>query len=273
MLNWHPVIRYAIVAALGATLGVLGLIFSGDVSGSDDSSQPASQVGGPVGAGIAGASLGNDASARLGDVAELYDAVRSSVVEIDTATRTGRRSSQQTTGLGSGVVLDSSGRILTNYHVVEGAQTLTVTFVDGTSADASVVATDAPDDLAIVRVEANADELHPATLGDSDALRIGNFVVAVGNPFGLSGSVSTGVLSGTDRTLTGGRNVPDQQGLLQTDAAVNEGSSGGGLFDSSGRLIGVTSAIENPDASTFAGIAYAVPINTAKGLIQRAAGQ
>ena len=213
MLNSHPVIRYAVVAALGAALGALGLRFAdGALDGAPPPGQSRSTASGPVGAGIAGVSLGSDASGTAGDVADLYAAVRPSVVEIDTAARTGRRSSQQTTGLGSGVVLDSSGRILTNYHVVDGAQTLTVTFVDGTSADASVVATDAPDDLAIVRVEANADELHPATLGDSDALRIGNLVVAVGNPFGLSGSVSTGVLSGIDRTLTGGRNVPDQQG-------------------------------------------------------------
>ena len=169
-------------------------------------------------------------------------------------------------------MLDTNGDILTNNHVINGSQTIEIIFADGTTATANVIGTDAADDLAIVKTDADASELHPATVGDSGAVKIGNVVAAIGNPFGLDGSFSTGVVSGLDRTLSAGGGQSNQQGLMQTDAAVNEGSSGGGLFNMRGELIAINSALENPDASTFAGVAYAVPINSAKPLIRRVSG-
>jgi S1-C subfamily serine protease len=207
------------------------------------------------------------------DFAALYAAVRPAIVEIDVSGQGGRRRFQQIQGTGSGVVLDLSGHILTNAHVVNGAQTITVTFADDSTASATVVGADTADDLAVIATNARQSELHPVTLGDSAGLRVGDPVAAVGNPFGLNGSLSTGVISGLDRTLGASSGQPDQQGLLQIDAAVNEGSSGGGLFDTRGQLIGITSALQNPDATTFAGVAYAVPINIAKrGVLQQLPG-
>jgi putative serine protease PepD len=167
-------------------------------------------------------------------------------------------------GQGSGIVLDASGDILTNDHVVDGATTVTVVFQDGKTASATVLGTDRTNDLAIVKTDAPSDELHPAALGDSSSLRIGSVVAAVGNPFGLDGSLSTGVISGLDRNFDDGSGSVAQRGLLQTDAAINEGSSGGALFNVNGEVVGVTAALENPDATTFAGVGYAVPINIAK---------
>ncbi len=206
------------------------------------------------------------------DFSALYAAIRPTIVEIDITGQSGRRRSRQIQAQGSGVVLDTNGTILTNDHVVSGAQTITVTFTDGATASADIVSTDPTDDLAIIRTNANKSELHPATLGDSSALKVGNVVVAVGNPFGLAGSFTTGVISGLDRTLHGVGGQADQEGLLQTDAAINQGSSGGGLFDTQGELIGITSDLENPDASTFAGVGYAVPINIAKQAMRQFLG-
>ena len=204
-----------------------------------------------------------------GDFSSLYDTIRPEVVEIDITGQAGRRRSQQIQGLGSGVVLDTAGDILTNNHVISGAQVITITFADGATASGTVLGTDPADDLAIVKTDAAQSELHPATLGDSSAMKIGNVVETVGNPFGLQGSFTTGVISGLDRTLGGSRGEASQRGLLQIDAAINEGSSGGGLFNAQGELIGINSALENPDNNTFVGVGYAIPIDTAKALIQR----
>ncbi len=200
------------------------------------------------------------------DFTALYAKARPSIVEITTG---GSASSDpfqpgQAQGLGSGIVLDTDGHILTNYHVVNGFQTVTVTFEDGSSASADVVGTDPGDDVALVKVSADASELHPATLGDSDAVKVGQVVAAIGNPFGLDGTFTTGVISGLDRTLTSSSDGRPIRGLLQTDAAVNPGNSGGALFNTAGEVIGINTAIENPGGSSFAGVAYAVPINTPK---------
>ncbi len=203
------------------------------------------------------------------DFASLYDTVRPEIVAIDITGTAGRRQSQQVQGLGSGVVLDTDGHILTNNHVISGARVITITFSDGSTASGTVVVTDPADDLAIVKTDADSGKLHPATIGDSSAMKIGNVVETVGNPFGLQGSFTTGVISGLDRSLGGSRGESGQSGLLQIDAAINEGSSGGGLFNAQGELIGINSALENPDNNTFAGVGYAIPINTAKPLIQR----
>ena len=156
------------------------------------------------------------------------------------------------------------GDILTNYHVVQGAQQLEVTLFDETSASATVVGTDPTGDLAVIKADFSGVTLTPATLGDSDQIRIGESVIAIGNPFGLDGTVTEGIISGLDRTLSESQTGPLRE-LIQTDAAINPGNSGGPLVDYNGEVIGINTAIENPTgADTFAGIGYAIPVNAAK---------
>ena len=206
----------------------------------------------------------SSSAAATEDFSALYDSVRPSIVRITTGTTNGNPFSNQQSGLGSGIVVDTGGHILTNYHVVNGFNTVTVTFSDGTTAKADVVGKDPGNDVAVVKVNTDASELHPAKLGDSSQIKVGTVVAAIGNPFGLDGTFTTGVISGLDRTLASGNNGRPIRGLLQTDAAVNPGNSGGALFDVQGDVIGINTAIENPGGDTFAGIAYAVPINTPK---------
>lgn len=213
-------------------------------------------------------SSSNAAAPANGDFSSLYSSVRPSIVEITTGTQGSNAFNQQQQGLGSGIVLDTDGHILTNYHVVNGSTTVTITFADGTTAQANVVGKDPGNDVAVVKTDADKSELHPAKLGNSDDMKVGNVVAAIGNPFGLEGTFTTGVISGLDRTLPSGNDGRPMRNLLQTDAAVNPGNSGGALFDMQGEVIGINTAIENPGGNTFAGIAYAVPINTPKRFMQ-----
>lgn len=197
------------------------------------------------------------------DFPDLYEQARPSVVRITTGTE------NQAEGLGSGIVLDKEGHILTNYHVVRGFDSVTVTFADGTDAKANVVGKDPGNDIALIKADASESELSPAKLGDSDAIKVGMPVAAVGNPFGLDGTFTTGVVSGLDRTLASSSNGRPIRGLIQTDAAVNPGNSGGALFNTRGEVIGINTAIENPNGDGFVGVAYAVPINTPKRFLSQ----
>jgi len=165
--------------------------------------------------------------------------------------------------LGSGFVYDAQGDIVTNNHVVAGATKITVTFADGVEAAATLVGASPDADLAVIKVQGAANELHPLTLGASDALKVGEGVVAIGNPFGQAGSMSTGIVSGLGRLLAdggtsaGGGNysIPD---IVQTDAAINPGNSGGPLLNLSGEVIGVNTAIDSQSGSN-SGVGYAIP--------------
>jgi len=198
------------------------------------------------------------------DLTELYSAVRDSVVRITTGDAATGPFSVPQEGLGSGIVIDTDGNILTNFHVVRGAEQVTVTLADGTTAPGTVSGTDPGNDIAIVKIDVDANVLKPAKLGDSSSVRVGETVAAVGNPFGLDGSFTTGVISGTGRTLASSATGRPIRNLLQTDTAVNPGNSGGALFNLRGEVIGINTAIENPNGAGFVGIAYAVPINTPK---------
>ncbi len=173
-------------------------------------------------------------------------------------------------GSGSGFVYDTQGHIVTNNHVVEDAEEIWVTFYDGTVAKARVVGRDVFSDLAVIRVDVPAELLRPAELGDSDTLRVGQKVVAIGNPFGLRGTMTLGVISALGRALeTPTRfQIPD---VIQTDAAINPGNSGGPLVDLQGRVIGVNSAIRTDRSATSIpaniGIGFAIPVNTVKRVI------
>ena len=203
---------------------------------------------------------GNVAQSLLNDVADLYAEVNRSVVQIN-----GASSRSGSSGLGSGVVLDKDGRILTNFHVVDGFDRLDVLLPDGTGATAQLVGSDPGDDLAVIQVDLPANKLFPVKLGDSDKVRAGELVIAVGNPFGIEGTVTQGIVSGVGRTLSSGGGGRPLRQLIQSDASINPGNSGGGLFNGKGELIGITTAIENPSGDrVFVGIGYAVPINTAR---------
>ncbi|NBO91198.1 MAG: PDZ domain-containing protein [Planctomycetia bacterium] len=163
-------------------------------------------------------------------------------------------------GTGSGFIWDEAGNIVTNFHVIQGAQGARVTLADGTAYRAKLVGIAPDKDLAILKIDAPASALHPIPLGTSDDLEVGQLVYAIGNPFGLDQTLTTGVISALGREINStveGRSI---QGVIQTDAAINPGNSGGPLLDSSGRLIGVNTAIYSPSGSS-AGIGFAIPVD------------
>ena len=177
------------------------------------------------------------------------------MVDITVATRSGRAE-------GSGFVIDKSGHIVTNQHVVDGATSLKVRFADGSSATAHVVGTDSSSDLAVIQVDVPAARLHPLSFGDSASLEVGDPVMAIGSPFGLTESASTGIVSALGRTIDA-PNHYSISGAVQTDAAINHGNSGGPLLDASGKVIGVNAQIET-DGGGNDGVGFAIPSSTVK---------
>lgn len=168
-------------------------------------------------------------------------------------------------GTGSGIVYDRDGHIITNYHVIEDADELFVTLADETTVPATVVGADASNDLAVLHVDVDPALLHPIPLGESGNLRVGQFVVAIGNPFGFERTVTVGVVSALGRVIES----PDQRfigEIIQTDAAINPGNSGGPLLDLKSRIIGVNTAIFSPSQAS-AGIGFAVPADTVQRVV------
>jgi S1-C subfamily serine protease len=168
-------------------------------------------------------------------------------------------------GVGSGAVVDKAGHILTNNHVIKDAQSIEVTLSDGSKWRGSLVGTDPDNDLAIIKVAAPPARLHPLTLGKSSDLKVGQKVLAIGNPFGLGVTLTTGVVSSVGRFIRS----PDgnlMEDLIQTDAAINPGNSGGPLLDSQGEVIGINSAIVSPTGGSI-GLGFAVPVDTAKRIV------
>ena len=163
--------------------------------------------------------------------------------------------------LGSGFVWDQQGHIVTNNHVVSGADKIQVTFSDGTTVPATLVGADPDSDLAVIKVDVSADKLHPVQMADSKSIQVGQLAIAIGNPFGLEGSMSTGIISALGRSLPADETsaqsytIPD---IIQTDAPINPGNSGGILIDVNGQVLGVTSAIESPVRAN-AGVGFAIP--------------
>ncbi|TWP53308.1 trypsin-like serine protease [Lentzea tibetensis] len=226
--------------------------------------------------GVAGAVIGGDvatpaaATARTvaaqstSDISAIADKVLPSVVQVNLPN-----------GVGSGVVLSADGRILTNNHVVSGAQEVSVTFNDGKTAQATVVGTDPSSDLAVLQVS-GVSGLTPITFADSDDVHVGDAVVAVGSPSGLQGTVTSGIVSALDRKVT----VPGETRrssvsyqAIQTDASINPGNSGGPLVNSAGQLIGINSAIYSPSSGAgeagSVGIGFAIPSNQAQKIVDQ----
>jgi 2-alkenal reductase len=203
----------------------------------------------------------------------IYDTVNPSVVNIQVLGTynygfyVGAVSSQ-----GSGFVWDSQGHIVTNNHVVENAYNITVTFSDGSTTTAEVVGTDVQSDLAVIKVDPSGLTLHPVSLGDSQAVKVGDLVIAIGNPYGLAGSMTQGIVSALSRSLTVDSSNPFSSStytipdIIQTDAAVNPGNSGGVLVNTSGEVIGVTSAIQST-TNANAGIAFAIPSHIVERIV------
>ena len=200
----------------------------------------------------------------------LYEQVNPGIVSIQVLNEMGG-------SLGSGFVYDKEGHVITNYHVVEGAEDLEVDFPSGLKVRGEVIGTDLDSDLAVIRVQAPADALFPLEIANSDELKVGQTVVAIGNPFGLSGTMTTGIVSARGRTLDSIRSTADGRpfsagGAIQTDAAINPGNSGGPLLDLKGRVIGVNRAIRTTSVTeegspSNSGVGFAIPSNIVRRVV------
>ncbi len=207
-----------------------------------------------------------------GDLTSLYDNVNPGVVTIWSYTDLGAPHDQSIpTGQGSGFVIDKDGHIVTNQHVIQDAQEIEVDFPSGIKSWATLLGTDPDSDLAVLRVDVPADYLVPLPLGDSDLVTVGQFVVAIGNPFGLSGTMTVGIVSAIGRTLDSERQAPgggsfSAGDLIQTDAAINPGNSGGPLLNMIGQVVGINRAIQSEVFSAegsvlSSGVGFAIPVN------------
>jgi len=193
---------------------------------------------------------------------QLFEQAESGVVRVtvDRAEGAGR------SGVGSGFVYDAKGNIITNAHVVQDSQKITVTFLDGSSYKAQVVGIDPFTDIAVIKVEVDSSLMHPLSIGDSSSLKVGEDVAAIGNPFGLSGSMTAGIVSQLGRILPSqdsGFSIPD---VIQTDAAINPGNSGGPLLNMRGEVVGINTAIQSATGE-FSGVGFAVPARTISKIV------
>jgi S1-C subfamily serine protease len=198
--------------------------------------------------------------------ARVYQAIQPSLVLIQT--QSPGENGEEANGLGSGVVINDSGDILTSLHVVADAADIRLTFADGTQSAAQVTATQPENDIAVLSASQLPGLVVPATLGSAGAMRVGDEAFAVGNPFGLYSSMSAGVISGFERSFQPPDSDQRLEGLIQVDAAVNPGNSGGALLNRSGQVIGIVVGIVNPtEQEVFIGIGFAVPIQVAVGAV------
>ncbi|MDZ7620810.1 MAG: trypsin-like peptidase domain-containing protein [Patescibacteria group bacterium] len=195
---------------------------------------------------------------------DVYEHVNRSVVHIATETVQADRFfllERTSEGEGSGSIIDKSGHLLTNFHVVDRARQIQVTLFDGTSYSARMVGTDPASDIAVLKIDAPSELLYPVTFGNSAGLLVGQNVIAIGNPFGLERTLTTGVISSLNRTLPRRARGGVMKSIIQIDAAINPGSSGGPLLDSRGRMIGMNTAIASRTGES-AGVGFAIPVNT-----------
>ena len=267
---WQATALILIVASLFVCVGMVGLV-TGMTLGPQQADTPL---------GVKSASAAPMAPARTPPQAlrpdvplaadqeemlleSIYRRASASVVHIrvgqstsSTATPYGQESPRQ--GEGSGFVWDAAGHIVTNYHVIENADTIEVEFFDGTTFRARLIGGDADADLAVIQVEADASRLHPVTMGDSDGLFVGQRAIAIGNPFGQEWTMTTGIVSALGRTMPSGNSPYSIPEMIQTDAAINPGNSGGPLLNAQGEVIGVVTMIMSGSRSS-AGVGFAVP--------------
>ncbi len=195
---------------------------------------------------------------------EIYDRTNKAVVYITTVTMqyTWFYEAVPQEGTGSGVIIDQQGHVLTNYHVIKGADKISITLADGTEVVGKIAGTDPENDLAVVQFDPHGKTLTTVPFGNSATLRVGQKVLAIGNPFGLDRTLTRGVVSGLARPLQTEDGYLIRE-TIQTDAAINPGNSGGPLLNSRGELVGINSAIKSPSGAS-AGIGFAIPVNTAR---------
>ena len=246
--SWPAVILAAVAAAALASTGTAYAV--GAFDSSTDAAAPVTVT-----------SSSQVAQITQTDIESVVDDVMDSVVAIAVQTRSGEAE-------GSGVIIDTSGHVVTNYHVIEGASQIQVTLADGRIYTASIVGTDETTDLAVLALDDAPDDLVAATFGDSDLVAVGEDVIAVGNPLGLSSTVTTGIVSAVDRPVTTQSDTSMQQvvtNALQVDAAINPGNSGGPIFNANGEVIGITSSIASlasgSSESGSIGLGFAIPAN------------
>ncbi|MGQ0790652.1 MAG: S1C family serine protease [Nitrosopumilaceae archaeon] len=204
-------------------------------------------------------SLGKDLS-----LIQIFERAETGVVRVNI-----QRSEEvvSTNGVGSGFVFDKNGHVITNAHVVENSDKVVVTFLDGRSYNAEVIGVDPATDISVIRVDAEPSLLKPLLIGDSSNLKVGMQVAAIGNPFGLSGSMTSGIVSALGRLLPqeSGFSIPD---VIQTDAAINPGNSGGPLLNSRGEVVGINTAIQSATGE-FTGVGFAIPSNTIAKIVPK----
>ncbi len=258
------------VAALVASAALGGIVAVGAVAllgGLDSGTTVVTQTAAGESPALA------PASTKGMTVNEIYERAASGVVRVNSTTNSTSASGAAPFGtpgqsaLGSGFVIDKTGHIVTNYHVVEGADEVTVSFSNRDTVKAQVVGTDPSTDLAVLSVNVSASALTPLPLGNSDAVEVGDPVVAIGNPFGLDRTVTSGIVSAVQRLITAPNRFTIDH-VIQTDAAINHGNSGGPLLNSRGQVIGVNSQIETGDTATGnVGVGFSVPANTVKDVV------
>jgi S1-C subfamily serine protease len=244
-------------AVLAAALLVIGGLAGGALGAEVVLSR--TPAGAPVAATAQPSALSGATAQAPASATAIYQQAAPGIVTITTEVARAGRVGE---GTGSGIVLDRNGNILTNAHVVAGATQVQVRFHDGRTVPATVVNSNTRADLAVLRVTVAAASLHPLTLGNSDSVRVGDTVFAIGAPFGLSESMSAGIVSGLNRS----NQASGLTGLIQTDAPINPGNSGGALLNDRGQVVGVNDSIESPVAGNV-GVGFAIPINVVKQLL------
>ena len=204
-----------------------------------------------------------------GSIADVYRRVSPGVVQVTSSVVTESAfGPQRREGLGSGFVVDKDGHIVTNYHVVQGASEVFVNFSQDDQLKAKIVGTDPTTDIALLKIDGHRRGLAPISLGNSDRVKVGDEVVAIGNPFGFERSITAGIVSALQREIVSPNNFPIDQ-VIQTDAAINRGNSGGPLLNADGEVIGVNTQIATGDTGSEGnvGIGFAVPVNTVRDVV------
>jgi putative serine protease PepD len=244
------------VAAVTVAFVAGGGIGAAAIAANDGPTTRTTTVTAPAAATLSTAS---DTTTTAKPLEQLYSDAKQGVVDIKVTTAQGGAE-------GSGFVIDSDGHIVTNDHVIAGAKTITVTFADKTTATAKLTGTDPSSDVAVIQVPTDAAKLTPLTFADSSAVQVGQSVLAIGSPYGLEGTLTTGIVSALDRPIQAPNHytIP---GAIQTDAAINSGNSGGPLLNADGKVVGINAQIESSSGSS-AGIGFAIPANTVRNVAQ-----
>ena len=248
--------------AIGGTIGTIGIIFAVFVLLTPVLDIP--NDGLIVSNGNHLETVGEVTSIKSAELSliEIFEQTEESVVQVNVRTTDGRNNPGN---MGSGFVYSEDGYIITNNHVVDDAGIVNITFLDGESYTAKIIGTDPDLDLAVLKVEMESRYIQPIPIGDSSQLKVGEQITAIGNPFGLSGSMTSGIISQMGRLLPqdSGYSIPD---VIQTDAAINPGNSGGPLLNMKGEVVGINTAIQSATGE-FTGVGFAVPSNTVKKVI------